>query len=100
MVGVQSAELVTKSISGFSEALNNRILPAIGKKTVSEIKLEHITTIITELRRQRIMTMAPRVRTIIRAVLGNAAHQGRRVLVMTVGPRRGRAPISSTALQH
>ena len=35
----KSAELVTKSISGFSGALNNHILPAIGKKPVSEIKL-------------------------------------------------------------
>ena len=47
----KSAELVTKSISGFNGALNNHIFPAIGKKPVSEIKLEHITTIITELRR-------------------------------------------------
>jgi hypothetical protein len=44
-------------------------LPAIGKKPVSEIKLEHITTIITELRRQRTLAMARRVRTIIRAIL-------------------------------
>ena len=48
----KSAELVSKSIAGFNGALNNHILPAIGKKPVSEIKLEHITTIITELRRQ------------------------------------------------
>jgi hypothetical protein len=41
----KSAELVTKSFSGFNGALNNHILPAIGKKPVSEIKLEHITTI-------------------------------------------------------
>ncbi|CAI8856286.1 MULTISPECIES: phage integrase central domain-containing protein [Pseudomonas] len=45
-------------------------MPAIGKKPVSEIKLEHITTIITELRRQRTLAMARRVRTIIRAILG------------------------------
>jgi len=70
------AELVTKSISGFSGALNNHILPAIGKKPVTEIKLEHITTIITELRRQRTMAMARRVRTIIRAVLGFAEGRG------------------------
>ncbi|SFW30035.1 Phage integrase, N-terminal SAM-like domain [Pseudomonas sp. NFACC04-2] len=60
----KSTELVTKSISGFSGALNNHILPAIGNKPVSEIKLEDITTIITELRRKRIMAMARRVRTI------------------------------------
>lgn len=60
----KSAELVTKSIAGFRGALNNHILPAIGKQPVSEIKLEHITTIITELRRQRTMAMARRVRTI------------------------------------
>nr|WP_263974290.1 N-terminal phage integrase SAM-like domain-containing protein [Pseudomonas lactucae] len=72
----KSAELVTKSISGFSGALNSHILPAIGKKPVSEIKLEYITTIITELRRQRIMAMARRVRTVIRAVLGFAEGRG------------------------
>ena len=72
----KSAELVTKSIAGFRGALNNHILPAIGKKPVSEIKLEQITTIITELRRQRTMTMARRVRTIIRAVLGFAEGRG------------------------
>ena len=72
----KSAELVPKSISGFSGALNNHILPAIGNKPVSEIKLEHITTIITELRRQRTMAMARRVRTIIRAVLGFAEGRG------------------------
>ena len=72
----KSAELVAKSIAGFNGALNNHILPAIGKKPVSEIKLEHITTIITELRRQRIMAMARRVRTIIRAVLGFAEGRG------------------------
>ena len=59
----KSAELVTKSISGFTGALNNHILPAIGKKPITEIKLEHITTIITELRRQRTLAMARRVRT-------------------------------------
>lgn len=68
----KSAELVTKSISGFNGALNNHILLTIGKKPVSEIKLEHIPTIITELRRQRTMAIARRVRTIIRAVLGFA----------------------------
>lgn len=51
-------------------------MPAIGKKPVTEIKLEHITTIITALRRQRTMAMARRVRTIIRAVLGFAEGRG------------------------
>lgn len=64
----KSAELVTKSIAGFRGALKNYILPAIGKQPVSEIRLEQITTIITELRRQRTMVMARRVRTIIRAI--------------------------------
>ena len=59
----KSAELGSKSISGFTGALNNHILPAIGKKPITEIKLEHITTIITELRRQRTLAMARRVRT-------------------------------------
>lgn len=72
----KSAELVTKSVSGFTGALNNHILPRIGDKPVSEIKLEHITAILTELRRQRIMAMARRVRTIIRAVLGFAEGRG------------------------
>ncbi|SDT39595.1 Phage integrase, N-terminal SAM-like domain [Pseudomonas lini] len=72
----KSAELVTKSIAGFRGALNNHILPAIGKKPVSEIKLEHITTIITELRRQRTIAMARRVRPIIRAILGFAEGRG------------------------
>lgn len=63
----KSREWVTKSISGLSGGRNDHILPAIGKKNVSEIKLEHITTIITELRRQRIMAMARGVRTLIRA---------------------------------
>jgi hypothetical protein len=51
-------------------------LPSLGKKPVSDIKLEHITTIITELRRQRTMAIARRVRTIIRAVLGFAEGRG------------------------
>ncbi|WP_416427720.1 integrase arm-type DNA-binding domain-containing protein (plasmid) [Pseudomonas sp. App30] len=72
----KSAELVTKSVSGFTGALNNHVLPSIGDKPVSEIKLEHITAILTELRRQRIMAMARRVRTIIRAVLGFAEGRG------------------------
>lgn len=92
----KSAELVTKSISGFSGALNNHILPAIGNTPVSEIKLEHITTIITELRRQRIMAMAMarRVRTIIRAVLGFAEGRGW-VFVSPVYPGR---PINPTSM--
>lgn len=51
-------------------------MPSLGKKPVSDIKLEHITTIITELRRQRTMAIARRVRTIIRAVLGFAEGRG------------------------
>lgn len=51
-------------------------MPAIGNKPVGEIKLEHITTIIKELRRQRIMAMARRVRTIIRSILGFVEGRG------------------------
>ncbi len=72
----KSPELVTKSIAGFLGALKNHILPAIGNQPVSQIKLEHITAIITELRRQRTMAMARRVRTLIRAVLGFAEGRG------------------------
>ncbi|WP_437882290.1 tyrosine-type recombinase/integrase [Pseudomonas sp. LRF_L74] len=72
----KSPDLVSKSISGFHGALNNHILPSIGRKPVSEIKLEHIAAIINELRRARIMAMAKRVRTIIRAILGFAEGRG------------------------
>lgn len=72
----KSAELVTKSVAGFRGALTNHVLPSLGKKPVTDIKLEHITTIITELRRKRTMAMARRVRTIIRAVLGFAEGRG------------------------
>ncbi|KAA8553680.1 MULTISPECIES: tyrosine-type recombinase/integrase [Pseudomonas] len=72
----KSAQLVSKSIAGFRGALRNHILPAVGSKPVSEIKLEHITTIITELRQQRLMAMARRVRTIIRSILGFAEGRG------------------------
>jgi integrase len=72
----KSAELVTKSVAGFRGALTNHVLPSLGKKPVTDIKLEQITTIITELRRKRTMAMARRVRTIIRAVLGFAEGRG------------------------
>lgn len=67
---------MTKSVAGFRGALTKHVLPSLGKKPVSDIKLEHITTIITELRRQRTLAMARRVRTIIRAVLGFAEGRG------------------------
>lgn len=72
----KSAELVTKSVAGFRGALTNHVLPSLGKKPVTDIKLEHITAIITELRCKRTMAMARRVRTIIRAVLGFAEGRG------------------------
>lgn len=72
----KSADLVSKSVAGFRGALQNHILPAIGERPVSEIKLEHITAIITELRYKRIMAMARRVRTIIRSILGFAEGRG------------------------
>ncbi|MET3717423.1 DNA-binding protein [Pseudomonas sp. PvP001] len=65
------------SLRSLAAWLNNHILPAIGKKPISEIKLEHVTTIITELRRQHTVAMARRVRTIIRAVRGFAEGRGR-----------------------
>ena len=65
-------DLVNKSIAGFRGALRNHILPVIGEKPVTEIRLEHITSIISTLRRARTKAMAKRVRTIIRAVLGLA----------------------------
>lgn len=71
----KSADLVSKSVSGFRGALNH-ILPAIGERPVSEIKLEHITAIITELRYKRIMAMARRVQMIIRSILGFAEERG------------------------
>lgn len=72
----KSAELVTKSIAGFRGALNNHILPAIGNKPVSEIRLDQVTAIITDMRRKRTMAMARRVRTIVRAILGFAEGRG------------------------
>lgn len=72
----KSAELVSKSLAGFRGALSNHVHPVIGKKPVTEIKLEHIASILTTLRRQGSMAMAKRVRTIIRAVLGFAEGRG------------------------
>ncbi|WP_017901840.1 tyrosine-type recombinase/integrase [Pseudomonas asplenii] len=72
----KSPDLVSKSIAGFRGALRNHILPAIGTIPVTEIKLEHITAIISTLRRARTMAMAKRVRTLIRAVLGFAQGRG------------------------
>lgn len=72
----KSPDLVSKSIAGFRGALRNHILPAIGEKPVTEIRLEHLTSIISTLRRARTMAMAKRVRTIIRAVLGFAEGRG------------------------
>lgn len=72
----KSGDLVSKSLAGFRGALDNHVLPAIGKKPVTEIKLEHIGSILTTLRRRGTMAMAKRVRTIIRAVLGFAEGRG------------------------
>lgn len=72
----KSPDLVSKSLAGFRGALSNHILPTIGHIPVSEIRLEHITEIIGNLRRARTMAMAKRVRTIIRAVLGFAEGRG------------------------
>ncbi|CAI8729739.1 Integrase arm-type DNA-binding domain-containing protein [Pseudomonas donghuensis] len=72
----KSPDLVSKSLAGFRGALYNHILPTIGRIPVGEIKLEHITEIISTLRRARTMAMAKRVRTIIRAVLGFAEGRG------------------------
>lgn len=72
----KSGELVSKSLAGFRGALSNHVFPVIGTKPVNEIKLEHIGSILTTLRRQGTMAMAKRVRTIIRAVLGFAEGRG------------------------
>lgn len=72
----KSAELVSKSLTGFRGALTNHVFPLIGRKPVTEIKLEHISAILTTLRSQGTMAMAKRVRTIIRAVLGFAEGRG------------------------
>ncbi|MGF6391369.1 tyrosine-type recombinase/integrase [Pseudomonas plecoglossicida] len=72
----KSGELVSKSLAGFRGALRNHVYPIIGTKPVTEIKLEHIGSILTALRRTGSMAMAKRVRTIIRAVLGFAEGRG------------------------
>jgi integrase len=72
----KSPELVTKSLSGFKGALTNHVYPMIGKKPVSEIRLEHITNIIATLKDKGTMAMARRLRTIIRSVLGFAEGRG------------------------
>lgn len=72
----KAADLVSKSLSGFQSALNNHVFPVIGKKPVSEIKLEHICEILNRLRHKRLLAMAKRVRTIIRAILGFAEGRG------------------------
>ena len=72
----KSGDLVSRSLAGFRGALRNHVLPFIGKKPVTEIKLENIGSILTTLRRQGSMAMAKRVRTIIRAVLGFAEGRG------------------------
>lgn len=48
----------------------------IGQRPVSDIRLEHISQIITTLKTQGSMAMAKRVRTIIRSVLGFAEGRG------------------------
>lgn len=96
----KSADLVPKSVSGFRGALDNHILPSLGHRPVTEIKLEHITAIITELRRLRIVAMARRVRTIIRAVLGFAEGRGwveRNVALSNIEELKIRHVVSSNA---
>jgi len=56
----KSAELVSKSPAGFRGALTNHVFPLIGRKPVTEIKLEHISAILTTLRSQGTMAMAKR----------------------------------------
>lgn len=63
-------------LHGLRGALGNHILPTLGQKPVSEIKLEHVTAIITELRQRRTMAMTKRVRTIVSAILGFAEGRG------------------------
>jgi integrase len=69
---VKAPKLVEKSLSGFRGALSNHIFPTLGKIPVSEIKLEHVSTVLSRLTGQGKVAMAKRCRTIIRSVLGFA----------------------------
>ena len=73
---LKAPDLVEKSLAGFKGALANHVYPVIGQRPVSDIRLEHISQIITSLKSQGSMAMAKRVRTIIRSVLGFAEGRG------------------------
>nr|WP_328822897.1 hypothetical protein [Pseudomonas sp. S32] len=49
----KSPDRVSRSTTGFRGALNNHILPTIGRIPVGEIKVSHITEIISIMRRAR-----------------------------------------------
>lgn len=75
---IKAPKLVEKSRSGFQGALTNHIYPTdcqgrtLGGIPVSEIKLEHVSAVLTKLTNAGKVAMAKRCRTIIRAVLGFA----------------------------
>ena len=71
---LKAPDLVEKSLAGFKGALANHVYPVIGQRPVSDIWLEHISQIITSLKSEG--SMAKRVRTIIRSVLGFAEGRG------------------------
>lgn len=85
----ERGRLVERSIQGFQGALANHIYPAIGGMQVSEIRLEHIAGILRNLEAKGTTSMAKRVRTIVRAVLGYA--QGLGWVELNVADSRGGA---------
>ena len=69
---IKAPKLVEKSLSGFQGALANHIYPTLAKIPVGNIKLEHVSAVLTKLTNGGKVAMAKRCRTIIRAVLGFA----------------------------
>lgn len=69
---IKAPKLVEKSLSGFQGALANHIYPTLAKMPISNIKLEHVSAVLTKLTNEGKVAMAKRCRTIIRAVLGFA----------------------------
>ncbi|MDH4557972.1 DUF4102 domain-containing protein [Pseudomonas sp. BN417] len=75
-LGRERGRLVERSITGFEQALTKHVYPALGDMQVATIRLEHIAGVIRKLEAEGITSMAKRVRTIIRAVLGYAQGLG------------------------
>lgn len=68
----KAPKLVEKSLAGFKGALANHLYPTLGKMPVADIKLGHISAVLSKLTSKGMMAMAKRCRTIIRSVLGFA----------------------------